>query len=197
MHNVEFTQEVTFGDKRITSITVSPLPFLQLCDIWATLPQTGEKVRGLLQRARILKQTTFKAGDDVVVASAADIAQLHTAVAKQIIAALDIGVGATGALVGKGDGMQTPVIYKLGTPIHMKQGQATVSITELEFMAHTYGQLEDVLAAGTDAEKAKFLLRDIAVPLGGTTLQRLPAWALDRITSADGVAVMNLVCPLF
>lgn len=197
MHTVEFTQEVTFGDKRITSISVAPLPFLQLCDIWASLPQGGEKVRGLLQRARMLKQTTFKAGNDVVVASAADISQLSSAVAKQIIAALDIGVGAPGQLIGKGDGMQTPVVYKLGTPIQMKQGQATVVIAELEFMAQTYGQLEDVLAAGTDAEKAKFLLRDIAVPLGGTTLQRLPSWALDNITSADGVSIMNLVCPLF
>lgn len=197
MTKIEFTADVVFGDKVVTSITVAPLLFLPLCDMWSGLRSTGSKVRGELQRARIMHQTTFKAGDEVVTPDAASLAKLPATVAKDIIAALDIGSGLPGLVTKKGDGSTTPIVYKLGTPIEMKQGESTVSITELEFMASTYGELEDVLAADTDAEKAKILIRDIAVPLGVKGLQRVPGWALDRITSADGIGVMNTVTALF
>lgn len=197
MTKVEFTQTVMFGDKMITSIDVKPLLFLPLCEIWGGLRTTGTKVRGELQRARILHQTTFKAGDEVVAPDAVALAKLPVTVAKDIIQALELGSGRPGVVTAKGDGATSPVIYKLGTPIEMKQGAETVSITELEFMASTYGELEDVLAADTDADKALILIRDIAVPLGVKGLQRVPGWALDRITAADGIGVMNTVSPLF
>lgn len=196
MTKIEFTHEVKFGDKVVTGITVAPLMFLGLCDIWKGLRRTDDKVRGELQRARLLKQTTFKAADEVVVPDAMQVSKLPLPVAKAIIAALDVGSGPMGTITMKGDGVTTPIVYKLGTPIDMKSGDATITIAELEFMGSTYGDLEDVLAADTDAEKAKLLLASVAVPLG-TTLSRLPGWAQDRITSSDGIGIMQHVAPLF
>ena len=197
MTKIEYTSDISFGDQRVTSITVAPLSFMQLCEIWKGLRSTGDKVRGELQRARILQQTTFAVGDNRVQPDAAQLSKLPASVAKDIITALDVGSGTMGTVTSKGDGVTTPIVYKLGTPITMKQGSETVSITELEFMASTYGELEDVLAADSDAEKAKILLRDVAVPLGVKSLNRLPGWAMDRLTTADGIGVMNNVAGLF
>jgi hypothetical protein len=196
MTNIEFTQEVKFGDKVVSKITVNPLLFTALCDIWKGLRTTGDKVRGELQRSRIMHQTTFHADGSAVTPDASHLMKLPALVAKAIIEALDIGSGTVGTVTSKGDGSTTPIIYKLGTPIEMKSGTETITISELEFMASTYGELEDILAADTDSEKAKLLLSTIAVPVG-TKLNRLPGFVLDRITTADGIGIMNNVTPLF
>jgi hypothetical protein len=196
MTTIEFTQEVKFGDNVVDKITVAPLLFLDLCDIWKGLRQTGDKVRGELQRSRIMQQTSFFAAGAKVSPDALQLNKLPASVAKAIIDSLDLGSGPMGTVTTKGDGSTTPIIYKLGTPIEMKSGTETITISELEFMASTYGELEDVLAADTDSEKAKLLLSTIAIPVG-TKLNRLPGFVLDRITTSDGIGVMNNVTTLF
>jgi hypothetical protein len=66
----------------------------------------------------------------------------------------------------------------------------------LEFLAKTYGDIEDVLSAGDGINQAAVLLATVAKPLG-TSLTVLPSWALAQISIADGFAIMREVLPRF
>lgn len=197
MQNIEFTSEVRFGDTVIDEITVKSLTFMELVKIWKGLNPRAKNTVVELNRARMRYQTHFMASGERVMPEPEHLTALPAKIAKSILDVLDHDGGEPGQIAASGDGTTTPIVYRLGTPISMKQGKSTVKITELEFMASTYGELEDVMATQTEMEKAAALLQNIAVPLGGGSLQRLPGWALDRITVADGVTVLDKVCPAF
>lgn len=198
MQKIEFTQGVKFGDVVIDEITVAPLAFHELAAMWATMTHIRKGFSKALQRARIAKQTTFKAKGEVVVAKPENLTALPVVVAKSIIAQLDVDQGEGGEVIGDGDGITAPVLYRLGTPIKMKDGGGNdLVIEELEFFAKTFGEVEDVMAANSDVERAMILIRDLAVPVGMPTMQRLPAWAADRITIADGVVISGEIASRF
>lgn len=191
MHKIEFTDKVLVGGKEVSSIEVAPLTFVELVNLWDRITDT-RKPEAALQRARIMHQTRFSVGKEVVQAGPEDLTVLPYPVAKSIIDALNIGQGKEGGKVdGSGNGMTSPALYKLGTPIELVSGseKEPVVITELEFSAGSYGEMEDVLAADSEMHKALELIR-ICTPVG-TNLSRLPGWAVDRITVADGVGVMQ------
>lgn len=198
MHKVEFTAGVKFGDKDITSIEVAPLTFVDMAKLWdkaSTAPRG--KHEAVMQRLRIQHQVHFKAGDTRVVPDDVELGQVPFIVVRDVIAGLDVGQGELGEITIEGDGASTPIVYKLGTPIEMKSGKDTVYIKELEFFATTYGEVEDVLAAGSETNRAIALLSSLANPVGIDALPRLPGWALDKITVADGLQVMRKVAPSF
>lgn len=91
------------------------------------------------------------------------------------------------------DGATSPVIYQLGTPIPVADGK---SITELEFIAPLYGDVEDVLAEVHELMQALVLIQKVADPIG-SPLMRLPSWAVDAITLADGITIAKTVLPRF
>jgi len=197
MTKIEFTDSVKIADKIITAIEVSPLYFVELNRIWAAV-SSANKPQAALTRARILKQVVFRSSDGPATPTDADISALPVAVARDIIAALDDGQGEAGEILAAGDGVSEPILYKLGTPIRMQDAEGkSRDIIELEFLAKTYGDVEDVLAATDEVSRAVALLSTVATPVGDTSLSVLPGWALDKITTADGVAIMQLVLPNF
>jgi hypothetical protein len=119
------------------------------------------------------------------------------AVASAIIKVLDKDQGPLGKVISQGDGCTTSIVYKLGTPFGMKNaaGEAMM-IEELEFMAETYGEVEDILACDNELAKAGALITKLGKPVN-SKLSILPGWALDRLTVADGVQIMRLVLPSF
>jgi hypothetical protein len=197
MEKIEFTATVKFGDTVIDEIKVMPLTFAEMGKLWRQAGNAKSRAEVALQRSRIMHQTHFMAAGKRVLPNEAQLSQLPASVAKAIIPALDNGQGVAGKLLNDGDGATSPILYQLGSPIGMKNGKGEdVSITELEFMASTYGEIEDVLCAENDIAKTLELFKRIAKPVGGS-LQTLPGWALDKITTADGVTVMNLILSRF
>jgi hypothetical protein len=202
MTTIEFTDELVFGETKIDAITVAPLRFVALVMLWertASLTRGSDgSSKAIMQRERIKHQVSFMAKGKRVNPDAGNITQLPITVAKKILPALDIGQGVAGELLNDGDGMNTPVHYKLGTPIVMKQNGTETTISELEFKAEIYGDIEDVLATDGDVPQALALIRKVAMPVGiSISLKTLPGWAVDQITTADGVTIMNTVLPRF
>ncbi|UPT53292.1 hypothetical protein [Synechococcus phage Ssp-JY38] len=203
MKNIEFTGDIQFGEQKIDRIAVAPLLFVAFAKLWedvsADTASRKGKALALMQRKRIVHQTHFMSGDKRVLPDDAQIAQLPIPVARSIIAHLDDDQGTVGKLLNDGDGVATPVHYQLGTPIQLaaKGDGKPQQISELEFKASTFGELEDVLATSGEVPQTAHLLRTIAKPVEIATLTSLPSWAVDRITVADGVTISNLVLPRF
>jgi hypothetical protein len=199
MTKIELTVPLTIGDKTIDEVIVKPLFFADLVKTWAKAEAVAAgKPDVAIQRERIRFQAHFMSGAERIVPDEAQIRLLPIQMARAIIDVLHVGQGTMGKLINDGDGVTKPLLYKLGTPVEMKSGKdSSAKISELEFKATTYGELEDVLAAGADTERALELLRSIAKPVEIESLMRVPGWALDRITVADGVGIMNMVLPRF
>lgn len=198
MEKIEFTASFQIAEKDVTEIKVNPLTFLELGQLWDQIGVGSAKAEVALQRARIKHQAHFMNGSERLIPSPEDLHKMPFPVAKAIIDALGHGQGLPGKVIGNGDGATAPILYKLGTPIEMKDGTGKARvIEELEFMASTYGELEDVFAAENEVARALALLTAIAVPVGVDGLTRLPGWAIDRITVADGVTIMKQVSNRF
>jgi hypothetical protein len=197
MEKIEFEHEVKIGETVIDTITVHPLTFVEMCDLWMTAVSSKLKPQTALQRARIAYQTHFESGGKRIQIDDTSLARLPIPVAKSIIAALDIGQGTAGTVANDGDGVTSSVIYDLGTPIGMKTSKGEdQTIKSLEFQASTYGEVEDILAADNDMQRTLELIRRLARPVG-SKLTQLPAWAVDKLTVADGVTIMLKVLPRF
>jgi hypothetical protein len=198
-----YTDGVMFGETNITSIRVLPINFASFAKVWSDVVDEARGDRStsttaLMQRARIRLQAQFMAGDKRVAPETAHILQLPLRVAKQIVDSLDIGEGPAGELLNDADGISAPVHYKLGTPLSMKINGKSTEISELEFQAKVYGDIEDVLATDGDIPRTMALIKKTATPVGADlTLTSLPSWALDRITVADGITIMRNVVPRF
>ena len=198
MAKIEFSDGVTVGGKNVTSIEVHGTTFMQFVAMWNRanlVPNVKTDVA--LQRERIKKQAVFTAGAEVVELNDVDLMQLPIRVTKAIIASLDIDEGTAGKIVISGDGATSPIVYKLGTPFVMKNAAGDVTVSELEFLAKTYGELEDVLVADSSLAKAAALVTRIAKPIEVPSLMQLPGWMIDRLTIADGFTIMKEVLPLF
>lgn len=196
---ITFTEEIKFGDKVIDAIEVKPLSFLEMANLWTKASGRNNKREASFQRDRITFQAHFMSSGKRVTPEAEHITSLPINVAKQILAAVDLDQGLPGTIIQEGDGSIKPVLYKLGTPLKAKTGKGEdVEISEIEFQAKTYGEIEDVLAAENEIMQAVALLRTVAKPVMSTgSLMALPGWALDRITPADGVTIMKKVLPSF
>ena len=198
MKKIEFTASAMVAGKQVTSIEVNGITFMQFYDVWSkSIAAIGVKQEVALQRGRIKKQTVFKAGADVLELSDTDLMQLPFQLTKDIIAALDDGEGVAGKIIVKGDIATSPVIYKLGTPFAMKNGDTEISVSELEFSAKTYADVEDVLVADSSLSKTVMLVTKLAKPIEVPSLMQLPGWMVDRLTIADGFTIMKEVLPLF
>lgn len=198
-----YTDGVMFGETNITSIRVLPCNFVSFAKIWGDVIQEARVDRNastsaLMQRHRIKLQAQFMAGEQRIAPDAANIGQLPIRVAKQIVASLDEGEGPAGVLLNDADGISSPVHYKLGTPLKTQLNGKRVQITELEFQAKVYADIEDTLATEGELPRTVALLRKTATPVGEElSITSLPSWALDQITVGDGIAINNLVLPRF
>jgi hypothetical protein len=185
------------GDNVIDGAVIRPMSFQSFSEYVSEAqgmkePKTFE---ARLRRLRLTKQISYYTNGTVMPVSMNDVLQLPIPEARKLIDKLDGDEGKAGKIIRAGDGIDKAITFELGTPI--QTGAAgKPPITELEFLARTYGDIEDVMASPNQIQQALMLISTIAKPIG-TTLMSLPSWALPMITVADGVMIMNEVLPHF
>jgi len=189
---------ITFvlGDKTIDGAMVKPLTFQSFSDCIseANNMRDGKSFDARLRRIRMARQVTYYINGSAIPVSQEDVLKLPIPAAHSIIANLDKDEGKAGKIIRDGDGIDKAITYELGTPIPTGQGKPPIK--ELEFLAKTYGDIEDVLASDNAIQQTAKLIETIATPLG-TSLTRLPSWALTQITVADGVTISRDILPRF
>jgi hypothetical protein len=147
-----------------------------------------------MRRQRMVSQVQYYINGTVMPVGIADIPKMSIIDARTIISKLDNQEGNPGKIIRDGDGVDKAITYELGTPI--QSGTGKDPIKELEFYASTYGDVEDVMAAENGVQQTVMLIQKVAKPLN-SSLMTLPSWALDTITIADGVFIMNEILPRF
>lgn len=103
-------------------------------------------------------------------------------------------VATVAKILTNGDGVTEPVLMKLGTPIKATSGSEGKEITELEFIARTYGDVEMVLSGTNAMEQTAALIKYVAKPAG---MLALPSWAINAIDIRDGFFIQNEILPRF
>jgi len=190
---------VFVGETQIDHFTVEPLSFtgFAICVNKAN-EEVGpnENLTKYLQRERILRQVKAHKKDGTVVPMTAEhLLNMPLAYGKVFTSQLLKDTSPVGEILESGDGISAPLLYRLGTPI--KTGTDDKEITELEFQAKTFGDIEDILAAENHVEKTLKMIELLGRPVGDFDLLTLPSWALDQITIVDGSNLMNRVLPSF
>jgi hypothetical protein len=99
------------------------------------------------------------------------------------------------SVISNGDGIATYIHMKLGTPIRFQGDKPP--ITELEFRADVFEDLEDVILADNRVEQIISLMK-IAKPVDGPeTITSLPDWAIDQLSFEYGMFISNSIMPNF
>jgi hypothetical protein len=190
--------EVSFqvGEKVIDAVFIKPLTFAQFSDYIGTAQgmKTPSTFEGRLKRVRMQKQVDYLTSNKQVPLEIEELLRMPIPAARQIASKLDAEEGKAGKIIRDGDGISTAIGYELGTPIPIANGKG--DIKELEFLAKTYGDIEDVLSATDLMSQTMALLKTVAKPVH-STLMSLPSWAIDRISVADGVTIANTVTSRF
>ncbi len=200
------------GTSLISKISVARINFLQYAECFQD--RLKASARGLdesaaekeFMRSRRIKQcTAFDRSGNPVKMDQVAFAMMPRKLFVKIHNALDDFGTERGSVIGEGDGINSPIIYKLGTPFEFtdtKSEQKPIGteqkIIELEFIAKIGGDIEDVLCHSNGLDQTVALLKTCATPLGGETgLMRLPSWMLESLTVADGFSIMSSVLPVF
>lgn len=200
---VEKSTPIVLGDKRVTRVEVHPLNFVSFVKLAEdTALITGgdrKKFNVINRRARLKRQAIPYAGDTKLAFDDLSIAQLPITVGMAINKALDDGSGEPGEVVNeKADGITSPILFKLGTPIKFKNADGEGHFAEIEFLAKTFGDIEEIVSETSDPQQILAALRTIGKPVGVSDgLQAMPSWAIDEITVADGFAMAEKVLPRF
>lgn len=150
-----------------------------------------------LRRAEQIKG--FDAGGTEIKIEPDELLRLPRALYVRVMAALDAPSDKPkGEIVAPGDGADTPIIYRLGTGMKLSGATGEQTVTDLEIIAKTGGDIEDVLIETGTVAQTLALLEHCATPLTKDLgLISLPSWALDQITMADGFEIMEKVLPSF
>lgn len=199
MKTISFATPFAIGDEAATGAEIASLPFVQFAAICqrVTARKGAGKIQALLQRARLAEQVTYVTkGGKKFKATEEQVAMLPIAEARQLLAELDSQDGAPGELLSapEADGISAAIHYRLGTPIAVQPGKEPIA--EIEFRAKVFGDVENIIAADDDIARVAEMLESIARPVGGSMLM-LPSWAVERISLADGIFIMNKVLPRF
>lgn len=198
MKIIEFSTPIHVGEEAATKVKIAPLLFKRFVDITRDVlaaRTAKQKIEPLMLRARIRAQCTFMtAAEKAIPLSEEILTTLPAAAAKLVVPALTFDEGKQGELLSEAaDGIGAPIHYRLGAPIKGANGK---SIAELEFLCKTFGDLEDVLAGDQPMFQTVDLISGVARPVDGSMLA-LPSWAIDQITLADGMFIMNKILPRF
>jgi len=180
----------------VDGVVVRPLTFKGFAEVLneAQNMKAPRTFDARLRRLRMARQVQYYSNGAVVPVDVEDIPKLPIPAARAIAAQLDEGEGKAGKIVRDGDGIDKSIVYQLGTPIPVGAGKEP--ITELEFCAKTYGEIEDVMAAPDSIQQTALLIETIAKPTTGSLLQ-LPSWAVNQIKIGDGVTIARLITPRF
>jgi hypothetical protein len=185
------------GDNILDGAVVRPMSFQNFADYIGEAQNATAVAKSFetrLRRIRLSKQISYYVNGTVFPVSMIDVAQLPIPDARKLLAKLDENEGTPGKIIRDGDGIDKAITFELGTPI--PTGQGKLPITELEFHAKTYGDIEDVMAAPDGVQQTAKLIATIAKPLG-SSLTLLPTWALNLISVSDGIVISRDVLPRF
>lgn len=184
------------GDNTIDGAVIRPLTFKAFsdCVTEAQAMKQPATIEARLRRVRLVKQVSYYVNGSVAPVTMEDVLRMPIPTARMIVAKLDDDEGKAGRVIRAGDGIDKAIVYQLGVPLQIAQGRAPIS--ELEFQASTYGDIEDVMAAPDQFAQTTMLIERIAKPLE-STLVRLPSTALPMISLADGMIIMREVLPHF
>jgi hypothetical protein len=180
-------------DKIIDGAVVNTLSFQAFSDyiIEAQGMKKPKTFEGRLRRIRLAKQVVYYTNGSTTPVGSEDVADMPIPDARLLVTHLDDDEGVTGKIIRDGDGISTSIVYELGRPIPVKDKDP---ITELEFLAKTYGEIEDVMAASDTVAQTALLISTIGKPPG---MLQLPSWALQYISVADGVEIAKVVTSRF
>lgn len=184
------------GSQLIDGAVIKPLTYALFVE-FLTEAQTMKAPKSFdarLRRLRLRKQITYYTNGSAVNVSEEDVLKMPIPTVHALTGHMDDEEGKAGKVTTAGNGIDKAIVYELGKPIPM--GKDKEPITELEFYAKTYGEIEDVLAAPDSIQQAALLISTIAKPLG-TTLLQLPSWAVSQISMADGLLISREVLPHF
>jgi hypothetical protein len=183
------------GDILIDGAVIRPMSFQNFADYIgeAQSMREGKSFEARLRRVRLTKQVSYYVNGSVAPVSILDILKLPIAEARKLLDRIDDNEGKAGKIIREGDGIEKAIVYELGTPIPTAAGKPPIS--ELEFHASTYGDVEDVMAAD-GVQQTMQLITTIAKPLGSSLMQ-LPSWAIGQITVTDGIMIGQKVLPRF
>jgi hypothetical protein len=194
----ELTKPVIIGEQQYTGFTIKPLMFVPFTVMAQSAANTSDERTSygvLLRRARLKTQVTFTGADAKTSTMLTDesLVVLPIHAAKQIVPELDKDEGEAGKVISdkKADGIGSAILFKLGSPIVPASGKP---ITELEFLAATYFDIEAVMAENGKMAQTTALLKYVAKPVGMVTM---PSWAVDQISMADGMTILTEVLPNF
>lgn len=194
--NTPIPVSFTVGEKSVDSVVIKSITFVQFCTIAhsAQAMLQPATIEGRLLRARMSQQVEYLKDGQPVILTIDEILKMPFPVAREIQAKFGDSTMKRGKVIGEGDGVTTAVRFELGTPIELAEGKG--SIRELEFLATTYGELEDVVAGVDPLEQALSLIKSIAKPVH-ETLQTLPSWGVEKISVADGLTIAEVILPRF
>ena len=183
------------GETRVNAINIKPLMF-RLFSEYATEARAvkGVSMDVALKRIRMLRQIDYMLDGRKVAMDEQTLMQIPIVAARKITKALDSAETKMGKIIRGGDGISESIGFELATPLAIFSGKPP--ITELEFIAKTYGDVEQLLSADDNISQTMALLQTIAKPVHGT-LTSLPSAAIDAITAGDGVAIAQQVLPRF
>lgn len=186
----------TIGERTIDSVDVKVPYYKDFVDYFTAAVNTPKTTfEAALRRVRMLRQVTYYSGSQVITFDQTELLRMPLPAARKLFKLLEANdESPAGKIIRDGDGISTAIAYELGTPIEVAGGKEPIK--ELEFLAQTYGDVEDVVAISNVAQATLNLLRTVAKPVHSSLLT-MPSWAVDRITFSDGIAISQDVTSRF
>lgn len=190
-------KKMVLNDVPVTKIEVRPGTFAGFVSAWVE-NSGGKKASVAVNRARVVQQTTFYSGEDVIKVDPFDLSDIPVDVARLLFKEINRDPeGTVAPELLSGDGVSTPMLVKLGVPITMSVDKKQVEVSELEFFAKTLQDIEEIVAAPDDMSAVLAMLESLANPVAINTLTRLPSWAVNQVSIPDGLFMLNKVLPAF
>lgn len=202
--NLDVTQpSVTFSDTPIVRLELEGLSFSEFVDCIKkqqdAMAADGAKTGGekyYFREQMKWKLKGYDAAGTAISPTDMDLMKLHPKIAIALSRVHHAGGGKPGEVIQAGDGISSPILYRLGSPVvaGVTKAGTPALVEEIEIQAADYGSIEDVLFADSKSEQALELIRRCArpiMPVGVPGLMRLTDDAVAQISRADGFKVMN------
>jgi hypothetical protein len=189
---------VTISEVTYTDYSVAPLFFKRFVELSiAARDQADNDSNGSVQkainRAAIKMQVKLLTEDGKASKTLTDLEIMNLTIAngKELVENAVLAEGTPGEIIsGDADGIAKSVVYKLGTPIKT----ANSAVSEIEFKVKTFGDIEAVLAEPNKLAQGVMMLQSVGKSAGTLSL---PSWALEKISVADGMDMVEKVLPRF
>lgn len=194
-------EKLTVQVDGIEYIEVRAIGFVKYAEISSTVRVVNEKDRlKMIQRKRLMEQCqAFDSEQKKIEFTELMLTQLPPKVGKRLLMLANVALGTAEGEPDilsseDADGVTSPILVKLSQPLKTSKEE----ITELEFMAKTFGEIESACAEMNPLQQTLTLISSIARPvMSSTKLQALPSWAIDQISVIDGSFIAENVTPRF